>query len=54
MLADVVQRADVRVIELRDRAGFALEALAELRVAANASGRTLMATVRSSRVSRAL
>ena len=31
LLAHVVQRADVRMIELRDRAGFAIEALAELR-----------------------
>ena len=29
MLADVVERADVRMIERRDRAGFALEALGE-------------------------
>ena len=32
LLAHVVQRADVRMIELRDRAGLAIEALAELRV----------------------
>ena len=32
LFAHVVQRADVRMIELRDRAGFAVEALAELRV----------------------
>ena len=32
LFADVVQRADVRMIELRDRAGLAIEALAELRV----------------------
>ena len=32
MFADVVERADVRMIELRDGAGFAIEALAELRV----------------------
>ena len=31
-VADVVQRTDVRVIELRDGAGLAVEALAELRI----------------------
>ena len=31
-LADVVERADVRMIERRDRARFALEAVAELRI----------------------
>ena len=41
--------------ELRDRARLALEALPELRARrASAAGRTLIATVRSSRVSRAL
>ena len=54
LVADVVQRADVRMIELRDRARFAVEALAELRIGGETSGRTLMATVRSRRVSRAL
>ena len=32
MLADVIERADVRMIELRDRAGFPVEALTELRI----------------------
>jgi hypothetical protein len=32
VLAHVVQRADVWMIELRDRAGLAIEALAELRI----------------------
>ena len=32
VLADVVERADVRMLELRERARFALEARAELRV----------------------
>jgi len=32
LVADVVQGADVRMIELRGRAGFAVEALAELRI----------------------
>ena len=32
LFADVVQRADVGMIELRDRAGFAVEPLAELRI----------------------
>ena len=31
-MADVVERADVRMIERRDRARLALEALAQLRV----------------------
>ena len=31
-VAHVVQRADVGMIELRDRAGLAVEALAELRI----------------------
>ncbi len=30
--ANVVERADMRMIELRDRAGFAVEAVAELRI----------------------
>ena len=33
LVADVVERADVRVIERRDRARLAVEALAQLRVA---------------------
>ena len=41
LLADVVQRADVRMIELRDRAGFAIEALAELRVGGEGVGENL-------------
>jgi hypothetical protein len=32
LLAHVVQRADVRMIELRDRPGLAIKALAELRI----------------------
>ena len=32
LFAHVIQRADVGMIELRDRAGFAVEALAELRI----------------------
>ena len=51
--ADVVNRADVRVVETRQRARLALEALAALGVGAGCGGRTLIATVRSSRVSRA-
>ena len=39
LLADVVQRADVRMRELRDRAGFAIEPLAELRVGCECVGR---------------
>jgi hypothetical protein len=52
--ADVVQRADVRVGELRDGAGFAIEPIAELRIRGEVALRTLIATVRSSRVSVAL
>jgi hypothetical protein len=33
LFADVVQRADVRVLELRDRARFTIEPLSELRIA---------------------
>ena len=55
LASDVVQRADVRVRELRDRLRLALEALADFLGLRRAwSGRTLIATVRSSRVSRAL
>ena len=54
LLADVVERADVRMVELGDGARFALEALAELRIGREAAGRILIATVRSRRVSRAL
>ena|SRR5450759_3645788 len=41
MLADVVQGADVRVRQLRDRAGLAVEALAELRIGGEAVGENL-------------
>ena len=41
VLADVVERADVRMIELRDRARFAVEPLAELRVGGEALGQDL-------------
>ena len=53
-LADVVQVADVRMIERGDRAGFAFEARPAIGIADKLFRRTLMATVRSSRVSRAL
>jgi hypothetical protein len=53
--ADVVDRADVRVVEGRDALGLALEARAELRVcSASSGGSSLSATSRSSRVSRRL
>ena len=51
--ADVVERADVRVIEVRDDARFALEALHRFGVALTSSGRNLIATLRPSRVSSA-
>ncbi len=55
VLADVVQRADVRMVQCGDGLGFALEARTELRVGQRVSvDRTLIATVRSRRVSRAL
>ena len=54
LLADVVERADVRMSQLRDRARLAIEAFAELRIGRERFGRILIATVRSSRVSRAL
>jgi hypothetical protein len=41
LLTDVVQRADVRVRQLRNRAGFAVEALPELRVAGQILGEDL-------------
>ena len=53
--ADVVERADVRMIERGDRPRLALEPLARAAASpAMCAGRTLMATVRSRRVSRAL
>jgi len=54
LVPDVVQRADVRVIEARDGARFALQPLAQLGVVGDVSGSTLSATMRSSRVSRPL
>ncbi len=41
LLADVVERADVRMVELRDRAGFAVEPLAELRISGEGFGQDL-------------
>src|SRR6516165_11937853 len=38
LLADVIQRADVGMIELRDRAGLAVESLAELRIGSQRGG----------------
>ncbi len=53
-VADVVERADVRMVERGDRPRLALEALrAACGSAASSGGSTLIATVRSSRVSRA-
>jgi hypothetical protein len=53
LFPDVVQRADVGMGELRDGARLGLQALAQGRIAAKAGDRSLMATVRSSLVSRA-
>jgi hypothetical protein len=41
LLPDVIQRADVGMIELGDRSGFAVEALAELQVASETLGKNL-------------
>ena len=51
LVADVEERADVRVVERRDRLRLALEALAALLVLGEAGGRILTATPRSRRVS---
>ena len=53
LVADVVERADVGMRELRDGARLALEALADSGDDERWAGRTLTATVRSRRVSRA-
>ena len=51
---DVVQRADVRMVERRDGAGLTFEPLARSQDRRPSSaGRTLIATIRSRRVSRA-
>ena len=52
-LADVEDRADVRVAQRGQRLRFPLQALPQARVAAASTGRTLTATSRSRRVSRA-
>jgi hypothetical protein len=52
-IPNVVQRADVRMIERRDAFGLALEALARIGVLGDLRRENLIATVRSSRVSRA-
>ena len=52
-MSDVEQRADVRMIERRDRARLTLETVAKLRIGGERAARILIATVRSSRVSRA-
>ena len=51
--ADVVDGTDVRIVQRGNRARFLLEALPRFRIAASAPVSTLMATVRSSRMSRA-
>ena len=51
---DIMECADVRMIQARDGSGFTLETLPSLGVAGNLRGSTLTATVRSRRVSLAL
>ena len=51
--ADVVHGQDVRVVQRRGRAGFLLESMEAIDVGRNAVGRTLIATSRASRGSRA-
>ena len=53
LVSDVVERADVGMIQRRDGPRFAVEALLGLRVFDRWEGRILIATVRSRRVSRA-
>lgn len=51
VLADVIERADVRVIEGADRLGFAFEAFAAIGIGRGCLDRILMATVRFSLLS---
>ena len=53
LLADVVEGADVRMRDLRDRPGFALEPPRNSGSSATCCARILMATMRSRRRSRA-
>lgn len=52
LTSDVIECADVRMIQPGDRASFVLEAHACLRIVGHVRGQTLSATVRSSRVPR--
>jgi hypothetical protein len=52
--ADIVDAADVGMVECSDGASLALEALRQFWISSNVFRRTLIATVRSSRVFRAL
>jgi hypothetical protein len=54
VMPDVVQRADVGVIELRDCPRLSIESLLQLRFSSQEIRDDLDATTRSSRVSRAL
>jgi len=53
LMTHVVQNANVRMIQAGNRFGFPLEPLLPTGSQENCAGRILMATVRSSRVSRA-
>jgi len=52
-VADIVQGADVGMIQRRNAAGLAIEPLAEGRIVSKVPRQDLDGTVRSSRVSRA-
>jgi hypothetical protein len=52
LFAHIEERADVRMLERRNRAGFILKALPAIG-SANEAASSLMATMRSRRVSRA-
>jgi len=52
-MADIIERANVRMIQAGDNFRFLLEALPQRRITGKMEGRILTATVRSRRVSRA-
>ena len=54
LTADVMDSADMGMVQTRDAARFALEALAQIGAVRQVARKILMATMRSRRVSRAL